>query len=82
MKKMHEDAAMGNESKEELDIGEGPSFAKEHVYAKKILTYKQRIQPMQTTEVPPHTFSHLPKDDLFSDDENAPKVEDFLIIEG
>jgi hypothetical protein len=37
---------------------------------------------MQTTEAPPHTFSHLPKDGLFSDDENAHEIEDFLIVEG
>jgi hypothetical protein len=40
MKKMHEEAAVGSESEEELDIGEWPSFAEEDVYVEEILTYK------------------------------------------
>jgi hypothetical protein len=51
------------------------------IYPEEILTYKRRAWRVQVPHVGNHNVDISEMDAVLSEDENAPEVEDFLVVE-
>jgi hypothetical protein len=71
-------ATVGSDSEEE---GEGENLPEEFLYPEEILTYKRRPAGFQPIRVDSHTLERPIQDDILSDDETAPHMEEFPVIE-
>jgi hypothetical protein len=63
----------------ENDSGQEPSDHEEVLYPEEILTYKRR--PRQPMVVEDHTIEGILEDDVMSDEENAPAMDDIPTTE-
>jgi hypothetical protein len=52
------------------------------VYLEEILTYKRRPRQAEVEETDYHTIEGITREDIFSEDENAPNMEDLPEIQG
>jgi hypothetical protein len=73
-----EGPSVGSDSEGEPERDEEPDTA-EDMYPEEILTYKRR--PRQSMVVEDHTLEASAVDEVISEDENAPEMGDFAVIE-